>query len=200
LVTDRLIFIHVYRTGGYLVRSVLRQIPGLRIIHDHLHLSYERMAGIAHDVLGYIPPALVFHRNPFSWYVSMWGIVWQNPRIGFTGSFREYMEGIGVIDDPNFVTFTQNWTELGADRAKYIERFEALPGALEYPLCLLTHIDLLQLLPILHGEPRFHPALEWPSRQRTKHYSHYYDKDTKHMVEDWDGELIERLGYGFDHA
>lgn len=219
MLTDRLMHIHVHRTGGFLVRAVLRQIPGLRIINDHLHLPYERMAEIAQDYLGYMPPAITFVRNPWAWYVSMWGCIWWYPNLPFVGTFREYMEAIrdGAIDDPNFVTMTEHWKAMGADKATKTCAFENIQYWLwlaleEYADDLLDGMrgpehrwSLTNTIPeqdpiwaILMGQPRFHPSLEWPSRQRTRHYSHYYDAEMRRWVEGWDGELIERFGYRFE--
>lgn len=191
------------------MRAVLRQIPGLQIINEHLHVSYERMAMIANEVLGRIPPAIAFVRNPYAWYVSMWGIVWWYPQLTFVGTFREYMEVIRdqAIDNPNFVTMTQHWEAMGADKARYhgsleLGRLEEIHDWWFVPM-LYRHlhdlIDEQSLAELVEKQPRFHPAIEWPSRQRTKHYSHYYDAEMRRWVEDWDADLIQRFGYGFEN-
>ena len=202
MITDRLLHIHIYRTGGLFVREVLRSIPGLKIYSDQLHMTYEQMATKAQDYMGYVPPAIAFVRNPYSWYVSMWGRIWWDPGVPFVGIFREYMEAIkdNSIDDENFVTFSGHWRVMGVDGAIYIGRYESLyegmrtvaHGALSNWGTASDHLDNL-----MNRQPRFHPAREYPSGKRITDWRQYHDKDTKRWVEDWDGELIEGFGYGF---
>ena len=205
MITDRLLHIHIYRTGGLFVREVLRSIPGLKIYNEQLHMTYDQMVAKCEGYMDYVPPAIVFVRNPYSWYVSMWGRIWWDPGVPFVGTFKEYMEGIGEIDDENFVRFSDHWQAMGADKAQHIGKFNG--GNFKVILYQAMYAEMKPLLDywvlgetllgLMNRQPRFHPAREYPSGNRIRDWRQYHDKDTKRWVEEWDGELIERFGYGF---
>lgn len=202
MITDRLLFIHIQRTGGLFVRGVLRQIPGLWIFNDHLHLSYDQMVAKCEGYIDPVPPALAFVRNPWSWYVSLWGRIWWDPTIDFVGSFREFMQVVksGIMaPDPNFAKFSDHWRYMGGDKAEHIGRFEILRQDID--MLIGSHLNGLinpvQLRLLMASQPHSHPCREWPTFERCKPYWRYYDKELASWVKEWDGELIERFGYEF---
>lgn len=202
MITDRLLFIHIYRTGGLFVRGVLREIPGLKILNDDLHLSYNQMVAKCEGYMNPVPPAIAFVRNPWSWYVSMWGRIWWDPTIDFVGSFREYMQAIrdgSMNDDNNFVKFSDHWAKMGGDKAQRIGQLEQLRWDSFW--LMSRYLDGLipdsELVTVHETQPRYHPCREWPTFERCKPYWRYYDKELANWVKGWDGELIQRFGYEF---
>lgn len=202
MITDRLLHAHVFRTGGFLFRGVLKKVPGLHIIKDTLHPSVDVMNRICQENSLPPPPIVAFVRNPWEWYVSQWCWVGQ-VLPGYQCSFRSYMEAIREAStiDANITTMTHHYySYIQAHRANYVGRFENLR---EDIIRILAEImpDLVSresLIEIMNSEPNYHPSIVWTTGKRMVHYSRYYGPQMKYWVEKWDAGLIAQFGYQFE--
>jgi hypothetical protein len=200
LITDRLLHIHVFRTGGFLLRGVLLNVSGLTVYDSALHREYPTMAEMALSFLDRVPPAVAFVRNPWIWYVSMWSytLLYRTPPHQTT--FGEYMSMI-VEDssDLDYVRFSDHWESMGANKAQYIGRFEDLYHDIERILTLMIP-DLVtgkRIRELMAMEPRHHASQPWKAKGTVLDYERFYTDELRETVKEWDGELIERFGYEF---
>lgn len=202
MITDRLLHVHVFRTGGFVFRDILRAIPGLRIIDDVLHRPYGKMATMAQEELGYVPPAVAFVRNPWAWYVSMWRYTNLYRTPPHLAGFKEYMKAIrdGAIQDPDYVRLSDHWRTIGADGRQHRGHFENLHDEIVRILVEIVPdlIDEEQIRELLAHTERHHPSEPWGVGP-IAYYGGHYDEEVRKWVEQWDGELIERFGYRFEN-
>jgi len=196
MITDRLLYIHLDRTGGHLFRAVLESIDGLDIIDDWWHLSLAEMRGRCEQRGMAIPPAVVFIRNPWSWYVSMWGWCRAARASGFNGSFADYMniQATKTIDSPNFQSLSSHWNYYGASGATYIARFEQLHDEVVaiFDKFMPDLIDVDSSRRLVESMPVIGASIASVGDWRQ-----YYDAQLKGWVANEDGTLIERFGYEF---
>lgn len=194
MLTDLFIHIHLPRTGGSTLRTFIGEIPGVSVIDDRAHLSYSEMA----QQCQHIPPAFVFIRNPWDWYVSQWCWVCQVNKQGFHGDFREFMKIVkeNSIDNWNFKPLSYAWEYLGATNAQYIGRFENLHDE--------TVRILLSIIPSLITEEQIRSGIAKAGKVKQgldadgkphAPYWEYYDGETRYWVARWDAKLIKRFGY-----
>jgi len=208
VITKRLVYIHVFRTGGYMVQGVLRKVPGLVMVSDRPteHLTYAQMTTVCAQQRMSRPLAAVFVRNPFDWYVSMWCWVNTAPNVPSFPSFRAYL---GAIDERrfgitgtgrNYSRFTDHWKDMGADSAKWTGRFERLQE--DFVAIMLEAMPELvnekMLRRLIVKEPIHHPSRHPQTGKHPGAYQQYYDAETRALVEGWDGALLERFGYNFE--
>jgi len=193
MLTDKLIHIHIPRTAGTTFR--LRVVRSLRVkILDYSsHKSYSHYQTVCNR-LGYeVPPAFAVIRNPWEWYVSMWGRVNKIKRNGWCGgTFEQYMECIKLecIDHWNFKPLMNAWNVLEADKADFVARYESLYYDIpRFIKSIIPSTDELTIKLIFMSE-RF---------RKTEHhkYQTYYNDKTQQWVADWDSELISRFSYSF---
>lgn len=191
------------RAGGGMQHNLLLSVPGLRIINPKAHGIYDDYVKECRDLGVPVPPAFVFIRNPWQWYVSQW--CWmrhvQRSDFLFKGSFRQAMEI--TRRDPSFWylrTLTWSWFWHGADKVQYVGRFENLEDE--------TVRILMAIIPDLTTERkiRTHVWADLEGRVRcpggefedgSLDYRKYYDAELKRWVAEWDAELIERFHYEF---
>lgn len=203
MLTDRVMSLEVGRAGGGMIHNILSDIPGLTIIDNGIHGTYDFYAGQCQRLGIMAPPALTFIRNPWQWYVSQW--CWirhvQRPEFPFQGTFREAMET--TKKDPSFWylrSLTWSWHRHQADKAQYVGRMEALEDE--------TVRILLAIIPdlLIEDEVRARVRADWTGRTRCPNgeyedrfldYHKYYDAELRGWVAEWDAELIERFQYKF---
>ena len=201
MITDRLLHIHVPRTGGDVLRYVLQNTEGLQIFSgDEKHLTYRQMCERVDHVL----PVITFIRSPWEYYVSQWGWMSEARVGGFPAPFSEYLNFVqdGAATHGLSTTLTRNWDLMGCDEADYIGRFERLRAEI---VRILNEIipDLItpeETAALLVRAPLFtpDPMPGWgPLEKGPPPYHGYYDSELRERVEHWDGELIERFGYAF---
>ena len=205
MITKHLIYIHVFRTGGFMVQGVLRKVPGLVMVSDRPteHLTYNQMTKVCIQQRMKNPPAMVFVRNPFDWYVSMW--CWVNMAENMTSipEFREYLKAVGEARfgaTRNYSRLTDHWRDMGGDVAKWTGRFEDLRD--DFVAIMLKAMPDLVNEKMLRGliakEPIHHPSKHPKTGQHPGPYQQYYDAGTRALVEEWDGALLKRFGYSFE--
>jgi len=146
------------------------------------------------------PPAVVFIRNPWDWYVSQWLRNLQISYEGFADSFVQHMTIIreNRVPNWNFKTLTFAWEWLQADNARYIGRFESVEddmirSILAVASDLVTSRELHTIIEKL-GKSRLAPG---PKGQDRKPYWEYYDERLISWVAEWDKNLIARFGYQY---
>lgn len=202
MVTNKLLHAHVFRTGGFLFRGILRKIDGLTIYQDLAHRPVDDMLDTCSHLEIKPPPIVAFIRNPLSWYVSQWCWVAQ-ALPGYRCSFRSYLEVIREAStaDENITTLTYNYyNHIQAHRAHRVGRFENLYQDIEDILAdtMPNLVSRARIRELLAAEPVYHPSLNWQTGQATEHYSHYYGPQTKQWVERWDAAIIALFDYKFE--
>jgi len=208
MVTKAIMLIHVFRTGGYMVQGVLRKVPGLVMVSDRPteHLTYDQMAVVcARERMGN-PPAMVFIRNPFDWYVSMWCWVNMAPNMPPVSEFREYLEVIRVRrygttgTGRNYSRLSEHWADMGAGKAQWEGRFETLrEDFMDIMLKVMPSLVNEKMLgDLMAKEPIYHPSRHPQTGRHPGDYRQYYTPETRALVEEWDSELLERFGYTFE--
>lgn len=204
MITDRLLHVHVPRTGGLLFRYVLEHIEGLKIFSGpELHLSHSEMCKrIGADP----PPGVAFIRNPWEYYVSMWVWLCNAQREGFPAPFDDYLDCIseGSIGKFVGVTLSGAWEALGCDNCEHIGRFEHLWAEIVRLTDLLAGdlINPQETRALLERAPVLHPSWipGWGDRVNRSPplpYRQYYNQELRQQIAEWDEELIKRFEYEF---
>jgi len=208
VITKRLMYIHVFRTGGFMVQGVLRKVPGLVMVSDRPteHLTYRQMTKGCVQQRMANPPAMVFVRNPFDWYVSMWCWVNMAANMPPAPNFPEYLKAVGEARfgatgaGRNYSKLTDHWRDMGADAATWTGRFEHLEE--DFIVIMLEAmpdlVDEEMLIGLMAKEPIHHPSKHPKTGKHPGAYQQYYDAGTQALVEEWDGELLKRFGYSFE--
>jgi len=149
---------------------------------------------------------MVFIRNPFDWYVSMWCWVNAAPNMPPFPKFRDYLEAIRVRrfgttgTGRNYSRLTEHWADMGGGKAKWTVRFESLRE--DFAAIMLKAVPDLVNEKMLRGlmdkEPIYHPSRHPKTGKNPGAYQQYYDAETRALVEEWDGALLGRFGYSFE--
>lgn len=205
MLTTRFIHLHIPRSAGGTFRTLIYKlignqgVSGCPVVEWLAHQTwtwYEqkaRKAGIA------VPPTVVFVRNPYEWYVSLYLYIVKTEHYnGLDLEFVEWMEGLreGRFEYHHLRTLTHMWTAYGGDRATHIGRFEHL----ERDMVRIVS-ELLKGIVVPERIPGIFRSL--PRRQRAEHplwnspypYREFHTPQTRRWVEEWDAELLERFEY-----
>jgi len=207
MLTSHLAHLHLYRTGGTMFRNLLRKIPGLEIYDPPewgQHTNWDKMQQYAreHDI--HMPPAVVFARHPREWYVSVWCWInknnWRDLRgITFEGWMRKVEDSHVRGGPPNMKPWTETWEKLGAYHATYVGRFEHLYDDICIILagCAPDLVRDLALRRMVEDMAVDRPSLVLPQGKPLSEFDieEFWSRSMKEQVLEWDGELMERLGY-----
>lgn len=204
MLTQYLIHLHLPRTGGSTLRAFLGDIPGSHIVSGVAHAPYDFFVRQCEIVCYPVPPAFIFIRNPWDWYVSQWSWVASMGVRGYKGvPFRDWMEVVegGMEQEAfDFSPVSYAWEHVQGDKADYVGRFEDFED--EVVRILLS----LSIVPKLIDEDWIRGKLKAVGRRRQERtpdgnfhgpYREYYDDEMRSWVTEWDDELIERFGYEF---
>ena len=208
MITNRFLYLHIRRTGGHLIKAFFRQIDGLQREEVHPATTGPAMVRECKRLgLKPVPPSVVFIRNPYWYYVSMWA--WIGTAIfvrkpAHIGDFKNYMTMIkeGSVNFRLFKPLTHHWNTMGADKAEFVGRFESLYDDI-VEISRVYMPDLItpeRALRILKSLPLFVPSRRRIAEAGQKVYDdwrNYYDDETRSWVEKWDAGLLERFGYEF---
>lgn len=203
MLTNKLMLCEMVRTGGTMMRGLLRKVPGLEIwdpVKWGQHTSRAKMRRYCKEQGYPVPPSAIFKRHPYSWYLSCWcyHAHLDLPDISFP-EFLTWQSGIpGQAPWPQW-TWSSMWVNLGGAQAEYIFPFENLYGSIRH-LLALTMPDLIsdgEVRSLLAGQvvsraSRVPPYGEWLEGYDPMHF---YDEELKQRIRDQDGILAERLGY-----
>jgi hypothetical protein len=194
--TRHFVYVHVPRTGGYFVREVAQRHWPIEWTSErypgdprrHLHDPYETLPPRYRDL-----PALVFVRNPWDWYVSMWA--WLTEHGGSSPMHKAAEAG--------FAEFVRAGTALRAARGGgYFKTFESISRGAEVRRFeglraeLRTFLDR-HAIPVtedLEADIEAHPAV---NAKEHAPYRCCYDDETRELVALESREIIERFDYEF---
>lgn len=196
LLTDKMLFLHIPKTGGTYVRAVLEKlgIRGKEIIHTHSRFPFLN-EHIDDDTL---KDKLVwcFVRHPLTWYQSRWAhrckTGWQinNPFDYYCASndFKQFIRNCIKYWPTGWVTHEMCYyiDNIPKQCKKFIGLYEKLDEDIKIALKSSNHSDLLprypELLPVntseLDGHRSYHLAV--------------YDDETRAMVLETEKALIDK--------
>ena len=193
-------FIHIPKCGGTSVEKVFaRNADKVDVAHKHLPLS-------ALEGRGFLPPAYFlfsFVRNPWSLTVSMynylwcsnypWPKVWRKTHPAFSKlSFKKWIKHpyfktptllyVDIVKDGGSVGKMCDFISSKKNKVDFIGRFENLQEDFN-KVC-----DKIGI-----------PQQELPHTNKTKHkhYTEYYDDETREIVAEKYAKDIEYFGYEF---
>lgn len=195
--SDRLLHIHIDRTGGHLLWEVVRGL-GLKLDgppNEPYSVMVERCTQQGIEV----PPAITFTRNPWEWYVSRWT---QNCRRGdFEGEFKDYLR---ILQENSgrgrhIVRMSDWWDEMECGRADHIGRFETLhDDIIRILLAIIPDVATEEKIRHLFDTLPWQKAAITPSGEHPGPHYTWYDAESQAWVAEWDARLIEAFGYAFD--
>jgi hypothetical protein len=214
--------IHMPKTGGTWIRRVCDRLPrdsrAVRKVYPH-HMPASGLTPAEAKL-----PTYVLVRNPWDWYVSLYGhwhgnIVrkrhefrlpykrlrpeWQDVYDRFSGTFEEAMRPFAECKIPRDPHTGNHYESMSDIFSKFTEREE------EYDLRVLRFEDsprqgFLRILRETCPEeitPSVSRLVDTHQRENASdrgHYSQYYrKKGLKELVEQLDAPLIEKFGYSF---
>ena len=213
IVSDDFVYLHMPKTGGGTIRSVLKSVLPKRYArngpHPHVHPGWRYIPPEASDL-----PVLCYIRNPWDWYVSWYMFSnHQTPRPA-----KLWVSGFG--DHPDFPTFLRRACtgRLDHDREEiaaplrrgedfYTVRLRDLVGGLSDDRVTYGRFERLfddldgflrgvgapvpdDFVAQAGGVPGVHLGSRGP-------YRDYYDDETRALVERSCSDVVERFGYTF---
>ena len=204
MLTERFIYLHLPRTGGTTLRTLFRDIPDNHIYSGIAHVPHQRFVEICRREKIAVPPAFIFVRNPWAWYVSFWD--WATSE-GDKGrgdmTFSQYMTRtrFSVLQKTTghkgyllYSAMDDYWEYLQGDRTQLVGRFEDYENEVVRILVTLAN-DKVNEAWIRATLARV--GRRRPSRKTAGPYQEYYTKETRQWVARWATNIIERFGYEF---
>jgi hypothetical protein len=213
IVSDDFVYLHMPKTGGGTIRSVLTTVLpdgyATRGPHPHVHPGWRYIPPEASDL-----PVLCYIRNPWDWHVSWYMFasrrepkqtkLWTSAfgdepdfptflRRACTGALdhdrAEIAEQLGRGEDFYSVRLRELVGDLDDDRVTY-GRFERLFDDLEAFLRRVGAPVPDDFAAQAGGVPGVHLGCRGP-------YRDYYDDETRSLVARSCSSVIERFGYTF---
>lgn len=176
---DNLIFVHVPKTGGNSIESILRQHGGKLLMHNEMnrHAYPEDTEMLMEE--GSIRFAFV--RNPWDQFVSLWSF---------------FQQTNGELGDLPFDQFVEKWIKRGNLQYRYfhpafcnwytfVGRFEQLQD------------DWKRFLRLYNLSRRLPKDLPVTNTSIHKDYTIYYDDRLRDMVAKAEAGVINQFGYKF---
>jgi hypothetical protein len=219
LVASQLVFVHIPRTGGRFIRTVLREHLELDVKAPRFpgHASYDELPIEFRD-----RPAFCVVRNPWDWYVSWYHYVmktgprlatldpdnpkrttWQTAFRGGRSSFDETVTRAceGRLEHPFAKAMRRRDIDLYSEHVRVlagraIKRGQLEAGRFEELIpFLVAFLDRRGLLTesvreAIEQSPPTNAAPHGP-------YRDYYDEDLRELVAHKARWLTERFGYAF---
>jgi hypothetical protein len=214
LLSDDFVYLHMPKTGGGTIRSVLETVLPKHYVrkgpHPHVHPGWRLIPADAADL-----PVFCHVRNPWDWYVSWYCYACPrkrpNPRKLWQSAFG---------DQPDFHTFVRRACtgKLEHDRPEiadalrggmdfYTARWLDLVGGLDDErLCVGRFERLFEDLeafmrsadaPVPDDFIARATEVEGVHLGRRGPYQDYYDDETRALVERSSSHFLERFGYRF---
>lgn len=200
LLAKHFVFIHVQKTGGTTVRSILEK---------HAPKEWELTDFGQHPTFADIPsshahlPKFAFVRNPFSWYVSWFHFQRDKERsdfflevsdgdtLGFADTMRRMFAIRPELQHGSGPFLQYLWEALGpglegvkAGRMEHMrdDLARILGECCEVPADMAAAIASL---PVLNASPH-------------DHYSKYYDEELRDLIHEKDKPIFEYFDYSFE--
>ena len=216
---ERFNLIHMPKTGGTWARRVSEKLPPgiVRKIHPR-HLPASGLTDAEAK-----KPTYVFVRNPWDWYVSLYGhwhgnVVnkrhefvlpyaklspyWQGAHDRFGGTFeramRPFAKGQAPIDPHTghrFGSMTEKFEGLTARPGLDVRILRYEDGPLEGYLRILRETGPAQLTPQVERILRTHQKEN--VSQRSRRLGDYYTPELENLVARLDDGIIRRFGYRY---
>jgi hypothetical protein len=227
IVTDRLVFLHLHKSGGTFVNDfLLRFFPGAQQVGYHLPRAYLPEAARGLPIFGLV-------RNPWDYYVSWYSfqadkaqpnaffrVTSHGRQLGFTGTVsnlvnlcgnREHFSAIEAELPARFVNRGINLTRecfaplYGSGLGFYSFLYRRMFGGGEgvtFGRMESLRSDLLAFLESVGIVPTVAMrdfVLKAPAVNASRHgpYQQYYDASLRELVAERDREVISRFNYEF---
>ena len=197
-IKDKFIFFHVPKTAGTSIHSCFN--GNLRSLYSDLGVNYERLSGFLKVIDTHVSASEVksklglsyneyftfaFVRNPWDWRVSLYKYICKSKHHPCHKLYKEYKDFADYIKNTKYVN-TRLQFEYISDNNEviidYVGRFENLQEDFNI-ICDKIGIPQQQLP---HKNPTKH-----------KHYTEYYDDETRQIVAERYAKDIEYFGYEF---
>ena len=206
MLTSRLAFIGMPRTGGTFFRSLLKCIPELEFWGKHgwgQHVPYRFLVERCQELGKDVPPSFVFMRNPYTYYVSAWCYHTMQSKwivgMPFSMEFLEWHGGTPETHRWPHWTYSAMWEWMEGDAATTIWKFEDYYGGIRHILAatmgdLISDDDVRKLLAEL---PEKRASKLPPHGERLSGYDPkcFWDSDMRRWLEERDGALMKKQGY-----
>jgi len=205
IITRHFVFVHMPKTGGSFVRSILRQHApaswGMAEFHDH------RPASEVPEESAHLPRFGVI-RNPFPWYVSWVSyhkVQFDKGEVHPQHYYARASENgaLGFIDTMRNLFELPDVTSVDGPYSRYLQHHFG-PGCSLVTLlrCESLREELAQFLQSHASVPRkmLNAISEQPpvNVSRKAHYSEAYDDATRDLVFEKDREVFRAFGYEFE--
>ena len=186
---NKFIFVHIPKCGGHSIETVFGAWTAGK--HEHYWVNQHRQHWKLPDILGKFPTCqeyfkFIFVRNPFSRLVSEYSYIKKQSKHDISDmTFKDFCLDL----DKNLSKYCFDYHELTlmdymADASfNYIGKFENLQKDFD------TVCDKI-------GIPR--QQLPHKNKSKHKHYTEYYDEETKQIVASYYAEDIKRFDYKFE--
>ena len=181
--THNFIFIHIPKTGGSSVDSVLKKYVRRFVLHEYLYPNVVHKAEKRNGFLNYF--SFCFVRNPWDKIVSQYHF--NRDKFGFSdATFEEYVCAFDAgkrISWFNYDFLSWMTDKQGNMLIDFVGRFENLQNDFDYA-CEKIGIPKKKLPHMVKSENR-------------KHYTEYYNEKTKSIIANKYAKDIEYFGYKF---
>lgn len=180
----KLILLHISRTGGTSIEKACVGRDWWEIDSASKHLSARQARALYGEHIWNTYTVFTIVRNPWDRLVSMWDTGWWHPATAAGGpqvSLREFLLALQPL--PNEPYNSLFYHEILDDSVDVVLRFETLREAFQ---ALLRAVGAPPVrLPHVH-------------RRKHRHYSTYYDEETRNLVAERWARDIEMFGYRFE--
>lgn len=187
---NKIIFIHIYKTGGDSIRKALKEIGACREI-EHKHCTIDEVIGslqenqqkhatadqIKNDIFYNSCYKFTLVRNPFDWLVSLWAFILQRKH------------PLNEILPKDFTKFIHFWAENMQPGQKYQHNHQHH--------FINDDIHVFKLEEINKIYPSFLPKVTLTNTSKHKHYREHYTAETKAIVSRILKKDIQKFGYKF---
>lgn len=190
-------FLHIPKCGGQLIITFLRTFKK-GYIPAGSHLTHDQHIGKSN------PYTVV--RNPYDWYVSRWNYyqLHKKRKLFKNMTFEDHIRLLHKIDCDAIVK------EKYEDNMEYVWKCRTMKDWLKFLSCdRIVPIFKMEEMPVTLRLIASQEGIDITDEQIEKfceqkinhhphdHYSTYYNDRTKEIVENLDGEIIEKFGYEF---
>jgi hypothetical protein len=185
IVADNFVFLHMLRTGGTFIRYLLRD-NGVRFRKfQDKHMGWQHLT----DESDKAKPVIIFVRNPWEWYVSLYSFEQQyipGQNAWACGSFEEVVRGDLAPPQDYFEHFTEGIPEGNL----HVGRYESLRDDAERLLELVGCPNMVAIKRRLRSSPPVNGSTH-------ADYQAYYTPELRDYVASRNARYIEQFGYSF---
>tara|TARA_R110002167_G_scaffold337281_1_gene544752 strand:- start:1942 stop:2568 length:627 start_codon:yes stop_codon:yes gene_type:complete len=200
----KVIFLHIPKTGGTSVEQVLGRDPIQETFYQHDHLVYYK-SDCSNAYRSYYKFTIV--RNPWDRVVSSYkfltnrNLKFPGPRVKkvFTGlTFKKFLDKFFNMVEEDFPGFPTGWFNKTMNRMR-IGQLEFLDPIIDVDYIIRFEnfqVDFNTICDEI-GIPRQQLPHANKSKSKHRHYTEYYDDETKQIVAEKYAKDIKYFGYEF---